>query len=98
MIRGSKQMNDRRKTIDEMKKQRTVPAALRERVKRFATIRKAILGELKSEPMTIPQIAERTGLERATVTYHLMTLRKFGEVEAGDMDDMDEYYYYRVKE
>ena len=91
-------MNAKRKTIDEMKKRRTVPGELRERVKRYAKIRKAILGELKSEPMTIPQIAERTGLGLETITYHLMTLRKFGEVETGDMDDMDEYYFYRIKE
>ena len=90
-------MNARRKTIDEMKKQREVPRAVRERVKRYAKIRKAILGELKSEPMTIPRIAERTGLEQEVVTYHLMTLRKFGEVETDRMDDMDEYYFYRIK-
>lgn len=91
-------MNTRRKTIDEMKKQREVPGALREGVKEFARIRKAILTALKAKPMTIPQIADESGIEPDVIMYHLMTLRKFGEVEAGDMDDMDTYYYYRVKE
>lgn len=81
-----------------MKEQREVPGAVRERMKEFRRITKMILEALKTEPMTIPGIAEKTGLERNLVTYHLMTLRKFGEVETDRVDDMDEYYYYRIKE
>jgi DNA-binding transcriptional ArsR family regulator len=91
-------MDAKRSTIDVMKKQREVPGELRERVKRFAGIKKAILGALKSGPMTIPEVAEKTGLSLDETTWHLMTLRKFGSVETDRADDMDEYYYYRAKE
>ena len=90
-------MEEKRLTINYMKEQRDVPDALRERMKEFRGIRKMILESLKSEPMTIPEIAERTGLEKDVVTYNLMTLRKFGEVETDRTDDLDEYYYYRIK-
>jgi predicted ArsR family transcriptional regulator len=91
-------MEKKQRTIDRMKERREVPAAVRERMKEFRRIKKMILEALKPEPLTIPQIAEKTGLESDLVTYHLMTLRKFGEVETDRADDMDEYYYYRIKE
>jgi len=31
------------------------------------------------------------------VMYYLMTLRKYGDVETGEIDDMDEYYSYKRK-
>ncbi len=90
-------MNEKRKTIDEMKKKREAPGEVREKVKAFAAVKKAILKALGEGLMTIPQIAEKTGLEQEAVTYHLMTMRKFGAVETDEIDDMDEYYLYRVK-
>ncbi len=91
-------MEKKRRTIDRMKERRDVPGEVRERMKEFRRIKKMILEALEPEPMTIPEIAERTGLRCDVVTYHLMTLRKFGEVETDRADDMDEYYYYRIKE
>jgi hypothetical protein len=29
--------------------------------------------------------------------FYLMTLVKYGSVEAGDIDDMDEYFSYKLK-
>ena len=96
MIRGTKKMNDRKRTIDHMKQQREVPAAVRERVKEFNRIKKTILKALTSGRMTIPRLAEETGLAQEVVTYHLMTMRKYGAVEVDGVDDMDEYYFYTV--
>ena len=90
-------MEEKRSTISHMKKQREVPGAVRERMKEFRRIKKMILEALKPDPMTIPEIAEKTGLRKDIVTYNLMTLRKFGEIETDRVDDMDEYYYYRIK-
>lgn len=84
------------KTIDIIKKQRKVTDALKAHVKEYNKSRKAILNALKEGPKTIPQIAEISGLPSESVTYHLMTLRKFGQVETGEPDDMDEYFYYQL--
>lgn len=90
-------MGEKKRTIDEMKERREVPAELRERVKRTAGIKKTIKKALEEEPLTILEIAEKTGMRPGDITYHLMTMRKFGEIEVVDDDDVDEYYSYRVK-
>ena len=90
-------MNEKKKTVDEMKKKREVSAGLREKVKEFNRVKKLIIEELKTEPKTIPEIAEGSGLKKREVTYHLMSLMKYGQVEVDRMDDMDEYYYYRAR-
>jgi hypothetical protein len=85
------------KTMEQIKDKHTVPEELKEKVKEFGRINREIMKAMKDEPRTIPQIAEMTGLETNIVTYHLMTLVKYGKLEAGDIDDMDEYYYYKLK-
>ena len=36
-------------------------------------------------------------LPHDVVTYHLMTLQKYGDIEVDDIDDMDEFYLYKLK-
>jgi len=53
---------------------------------------------LKEGDYTIPELAAKTGLPLEIVTYNLMTLRKYGDVITGELDDMDEYFYYKLKQ
>ncbi len=85
------------KTIEIIKKKRTVSDELKAKQKEYRQLKKPIITALKEGPKTIPQIVEETKLSLETVTYHLMTLRKFGKIEAGEIDDMDEYYFYKLK-
>ena len=85
-----------KKTIDYIKEKRTVPEELTKKRKEYTRIRKLILKSLETEPKTIPQIARESELPLDVVTYNLMTLRKYGEIETGEIDDMDEYYYYQA--
>jgi len=91
-------MNEKKRTINYIKEKRKVPERLKKQMKEFMKIKRTILKTLESEPKTIPQIAEKTNLPQHIITYHLMTLRKYGEIETDKMDDMDEYYYYKKKE
>ena len=84
------------KTIDIIKEKRTVSEEVKKKRKKFADIKKLILNALKEGPKSIPQIAEDTNLSQDIVTYHLMTLRKYGDIETGEIDDMDEYYTYKI--
>lgn len=84
------------KTIDIIKKTRTVSEELKAKRKEYADIKKQILKSLEPEPKTIPQIAAEINLASDVVMYYLMTLRKYGEVETGEIDDMDEYFSYRA--
>ncbi len=91
-------MNEKKRTIDHMKEKREVPAEVKARLKKYTAIKKTIKKALEEEPLTIPEIAEKTGMQPEEVTWYLMTMRKFGEVDFVDDDDVDEYYSYRIKE
>lgn len=84
-------------TIDQVKTERQVPSLVKEELKQFNRMKRSIRTALEQGPKTIPELAKELDLSAAEVTYYLMSLRKYGMVETGDLDDMDEYYYYQLK-
>ena len=86
------------KTIDHIKKIRTVSDEVKAKRKEFNRIKKLILKALEPGPKSIPQLAEEIELSIDVITFHLMTLRKYGDVETGEIDDMDEYFSYKLKQ
>ena len=89
-------MEKRQRTVKLIKETRKVTAQARANLKEFNRAKKAILRDLASGAKTIPEIAASTGMSKSSVTYYLMTLLKYNKVEAGEMDDLDQYYYYRL--
>jgi len=87
----------KRKTIDYIKEKRVVPEEVKEKRKEFVRLKKLILKALEAGDKTIPEIADETKLPLPVVTYTLMTLRKFGDVVTGEIDDDDEFFYYKLK-
>ena len=85
---------DKKKTIDVIKERRIVPEALMKKRKDYNDVRKSIKRVLSDGPKTIPQIADETGIASSVITYTLMTCRRYGEIETGELDDMDEYFSY----
>lgn len=88
---------EKRKTINVIKEKRTVNPEIQEKRKEYVKLKKLILKALESGEKTIPQIAEETKIPVGVVTFTLMSLRKYGDVETGEIDDMDEYYFYNLK-
>lgn len=88
---------EKTKTIDIIKQKRTVPEHVKQRMKSFNKIKKTIKNSLKESQKTIPEIAEATELPQDVVTYNLMTLIKYGDIIAGEIDEDDEYFYYKLK-
>ena len=86
------------KTVKYIKETRGVSADVKQNLKEFTKIKKVILAELKESEMTIPQLADKLNLSKSDVVYYLMTLLKYGFVATGEIDDMDEYFYYKIKE
>ncbi len=80
-----------------MKEKRKVPQGVKDKIKAFNKLKKKILDSLKEGEKTIPEIAKEMDDDIDAITYNLMTLLKYGFLEAGDIDDNDEYYYYRLK-
>lgn len=88
---------EKTKTINIIKEKRTVPEHVKQRMKEFNKIKKTIKNILKEGQKTIPEIAEAAELPQDVITYYLMTLLKYGDITAGDIDENDEYFYYKLK-
>ena len=58
--------------------------------------RKALQNALKAGPRTVPELARETNLPSHKVMWHLMAMKRYGElVEAGEAGD---YVKYALKE
>jgi len=84
-------------TIKIIRQKRTVPEQVNENRKRYNLFRKAIRDALKGRELTIPQIAAAIKMPVYDTTFYLMTMIRYGEVVAENLDDMDEYYFYKLK-
>lgn len=73
-----------------------VPEKAKENLKEFNRIKKLILDALAEQDMTIKQLTEKLGMPSNEVTYHVMSLVKFGFILTGEIDDMDEYFTYKL--
>lgn len=85
------------KTINIIKEKRQIPEQAKQRRKTYADIRKKLMQALEEEGKTIPELASETGISIDQVTYNLMTMRKYGDVVTGQVDDDDAYFYYELK-
>lgn len=85
------------KTIDVMKAKRKVSQRVKDNIKAFNKLKKQILKSLESGEKTIPELAKEMEDDIDAITYNLMTLIKYGFIEAGELDEDDEYYYYKLK-
>jgi predicted Rossmann fold nucleotide-binding protein DprA/Smf involved in DNA uptake len=65
--------------------------------KEFNRIKKMILEALSKEDLTIDLLSKKTGFPKDKILFYLLSLVKFGLVETGDIDEMDEYYKYKLK-
>ncbi len=89
--------NKKNLTVDLLKKNKTVPKELLDKIKEDNKIKSAILNSMKEGPKTIPEISKTTGLPLPTVMWWVMTLRKYGSiVETGEIDS--DFYKYKIKE
>lgn len=73
-----------------------IPEQAKENLKVFNGIKKKMLEALASEDLTVKQMAEKLQMPTDEVVYYLMSLVKYGFVKTGDVDDMDEYYTYKL--
>ena len=73
-----------------------IPEQAKENLKAFNGIKKQILEALKDEDLTIKQLTEKLNMPSDEVVYYLTSLVKYGFVKTGEVDDMDEYYTYKL--
>lgn len=85
------------KTVKYRKEQNPADKKVMENLKYFTKMKKRLMDALKEEDKTVPQLAKELELPADEVMYQLMSLMKYGFVETGEIDDMDEYFQYKIK-
>ena len=73
-----------------------IPEQAKENLKEYNGIKRKLLDALKDQDLTIKQLTEKLSMPSDEVVYYLMSLVKYGFVKTGDVDDMDEYYTYKL--
>ncbi len=86
------------KTHKYLREKREVPETVKENLKHFTRVKKSILESLRDGEMTVNQLADKLEMPKGEVVFFLMTLIKYGFVQTGQLDDMDEYYSYKLKQ
>ncbi|MEL7600939.1 MAG: 4Fe-4S dicluster-binding protein [Proteiniphilum sp.] len=66
-------------------------------MKEYPQIWKEILDTLDTEKKTIPEVADILKIAPEMVTWHLMTMNKYGVVSPAGTNEKEEYYYYKMK-
>ena len=66
-------------------------------MKEYPQLWNDIIALISENSLSIPQIAEKTNVNIDLVTYHTMTMNKYGIIMADGMDKKEGYYYYKLK-
>ena len=89
--------DSKRDTFKKKRETHEVPQAVKDNLKNYNAVKKQIITAFGDEELTVPQLAEKTGLSKSQVLYYVMSLLKFGVVQTVGIDDMDEFYIYKIK-
>lgn len=85
------------KTAKWLRDQQGISEKAKEQLKEFTTKKRSVLAALKDGPLTIEQVAEKTEMALSETVFYMMTLQKYGDVVVDEIDDMDEYFTYKLK-
>ena len=84
------------KTAKYLREKQGIPERVKENLKEFTQVKRKITEALKENDLTVAQISEKTGLSGPDTLFYLMSLVKYGIVKVGEIDDMDEYFTYKL--
>lgn len=84
-------------TCKALRDKQGASAKAKEQLKEFNRTKKRILEALKDGELTVAQLSEKLEMSKPDAMYQLLSLVKFGYVATGEIDDMDEYYSYKLK-
>ena len=85
------------KTFKYMREKREVSQAAKDNLKKFNRIKKTVLEALQENELTIDQLTKILDMPKDEVVFYVMSLVKYGFVQTGTIDDMDEYFSYKLK-
>jgi hypothetical protein len=84
------------KTFRIMREKREISQHTKDNLKNFNTIKKEICDALKERDMTIEELSQKLRRPKHDIVYYLMSLIKYDFIKTGAIDDMDEYFSYKL--
>ena len=87
----------KRETFRVKRESYVVPQQVKDQLKTYNAIKKNIIEAIGDEELNIPQIAEKINMNKADTLYYVMSLLKFNIIQTVGLDDMDEFYSYKIK-
>lgn len=91
-------MEEKKKGTFRIKREtHKVSQEVKDNLKAYNKIKKQIIEAFGDEELSIPQIASKLNMSKPDTLYYVMSLLKFGVVQTVGIDDMDEYYIYKLK-
>lgn len=85
------------KTFKYLREKKEVSQDVKDNLKHFNQIKKTILDLLKENDLTVDQLTQKMNMPKNEVVFYLMSLVRFGFVQTGAIDEMDEYFVYKLK-
>jgi len=86
------------KTAKYLRDKQGVSDRAKDNLKEFNRIKKTLLAALAEREMTVKELSEATQMPSADAMFYVTSLVKYGLAEVGAIDDMDEYYTYKIKQ
>lgn len=83
-------------TAKYLREKRGVSEQAKENLKEFNRVKKLITEALADGELTVAQISAKINMSVPDTLYHLMSLVKYGVAKVGAIDDMDEYFTYKL--
>jgi DNA-directed RNA polymerase specialized sigma subunit len=84
-------------TYKYLREKREVTQEAKDNMKKFSKIKNSILKALRENDLTIDQLTQELDMPKNEIVFYLMSMIKYGMVQIGAIDDMDEYYSYKIK-
>jgi heterodisulfide reductase subunit A len=66
-------------------------------MKEYPEVWNKIISALDNNSLTIPEIAEKSGVDKNILTWHLMTMNRYNVVEPDGLNEKKSYYKYKLK-
>lgn len=79
-----------------LREKQGVPEKAIAQQKEFQRVKRLITKALEEGELSVDTLATKIDMSYSDTVYHLMSLVKYGFVQIGEIDDMDEYYTYKL--
>jgi predicted ArsR family transcriptional regulator len=94
-VSAPKKRSSAREALRSLREERRAAiATTRDRVKHVTRLQSLVVEALTDGPLTVPELAEKSGVASSEALWHLMALKRFGRVVEVEKVGRTGYYRY----